>query len=460
MPRPLLALLVASAVVLAAPAPAGAARPLVTGFYDSSLTEPQWADRAVEVGAGAVRVHAAWSQIAPLVRPEGFDASDPAAPGYDWDALDAGLRPLAERGLSIVLSFDRAPRWAEGTGRRSSAPAGSWKPDPAEVGRFGEALARRYGGSFPDPAAPGQTLPAVRAFQLWNEPNLALYLGPQWSGRRPFAPGHYRRMLARFRAGVKAHAPRALVATGGTSPYGDPGAGEARMQPLRFLRELLCLRKDLRRRSCSASVRADVIAHHPYSVGRPRRRALNRDDASIPDLGKIARAIRAARRLRTLRSAPRLWVTEVSYDSRPPDPDGVPLATHARWAQETLYLLWKQGAGTVIWLTIRDGEPHPDYASSIQAGPFFRDGRAKPAARAFRFPFVAERVSRSRVRVWGRSPVAGRLVVERRSGSRWVRVLSLRAGARSTFLRSVRQRGRATLRARVAGETSLSWSQR
>lgn len=452
----------AAAALLAAPSPAGAARPLVTGFYDSAFGEAPgtWIPKAQSIGAGAVRVHVEWSDVAPAQRPQGFDARDPAAPGYRFEPVDASLRPLAAGGLQIILSFDEAPRWAEGANRPRSAPPGSWKPQPAHVAAFGAALARRYSGSYPDPAAPGSTLPAVRAFQLWNEPNLAGYLQPQWSGRRAAAPHHYRRMLVAFRSAVKAQAPRALVATGGTAPYGDPDSTGTRMQPLRFLREMLCLRPNLRRRSCRASVRADVIAHHPYSVGRPRRRALNADDISIPDMGKIRRAVRAARRLRTLRTSPRMWVTEVSYDSRPPDPDGIPAARHARWVEETLYLLWKQGVSTVIWLTIRDEAPEPSYDTTIQAGAFRRDGRAKPAARAFRFPLVGERLSRSRVRVWGRAPLAGQLVVERRSGGRWVTAARLRPGARRTFTRTLSLRGRTTLRARVGGDTSHPWTQR
>jgi hypothetical protein len=445
--------------------PAHAAKPLTTGFYDAAFGEgPEWLLRAQTLQAGMIRTHVEWSDIAPEALPDGFDATDPAAPGYRWASTDRSVRALAAGGFSIILSFDTAPAWAEGPNRRKSAGPGTWQPDPAAVGRFGQALARRYGGSFPDPDAPGSTLPRVRAFQLWNEPNLDTYLAPQWrkvrGAYRPFAPGHYRRMLKAFQAGVKASAPGALVATGGTSPFGDASAGASRMQPVRFLRELLCVRARLRRRSCNDRVAVDVVAHHPYSVGRPRRRALNPDDASIPDLGKLRRVIDAAKRLGRLRGArPRLWVTEVSYDSRPPDPDGVPIARHARWAEEALYLLWKQGASVVVWLSIRDQLPEPSYSTTIQAGPYFHDGRAKPAARAFRFPLVAERVSAGRVRVWGRSPLAGPLVVERRAGSRWRTVVRLTARARGTFLRTIALRGSARLRARVGDETSLTWSQ-
>ena len=437
---------------LVAGAPAHAARPLTTGFYDSAFGEdPVWLQRAVDIQGRMIRLHFEWRDVAPATPAAVFDATDPDSPGYRWRGLDPQIDRARAAGLQIVLSFDEAPAWAEGSGRPRRIPPGAWKPDPTAVGRFGEALARRYGGR-------------VSALQLWNEPNLEIYLAPQWRKRRggfsSVAPHHYRRMLRAFRAGVKRHSPSTLVATGGTSPFGDPSAGESRMQPVRFLRDLLCVRRDLRRRSCRDRVQVDVIAHHPYSVGRPRRKALNPDDASIPDMGKLRRVVRAARRLGRLARTPRLWVTEVSYDSRPPDPDGIPVARHARWAEETLYLLWRSGVEVVVWLSIRDSLPNPSYDTTIQAGPFYNGGKPKPAARAFRFPFVTERVSRGRIRVWGRPPVGGTVVVERRSGSRWRPVVRVRARARGTFLRSVALRGRATLRARVGSETSLTWLQR
>ena len=41
---------------------------------------------------------------------------------------------------------------------------------------------------------------------------------PQWSGRRPAAPAHYRRMLTAFYEGVKSRRRDALVVTAGTAP--------------------------------------------------------------------------------------------------------------------------------------------------------------------------------------------------------------------------------------------------
>ncbi len=188
-------------------------------------------------------------------------------------------------------------------------------------------------------------------------------------------------------------------------------AGGSRLAPARFVRELLCLTPTLAPASCPDPAHFDVLAHHPYSVGAPQRHAANRDDVSVPDLAKLSRPLAAAVRLgRALPQAPkRLWVTAFSYDSRPPDPGGVPAAEEACWLEESVYLFWTQGVDTVSWYVTRDQPPVPSHASSYQSGVYLRDGRAKPAAEAFRFPFVVEPAGAGRagaVAAWGKAPVA------------------------------------------------------
>lgn len=461
-------LLAALTLALPASASAQSAHSLRVGYFDRVFTEEAatrgpWLDRAVSSGADIVRLEIGWQAPHTPTRPPGFNARDPADPAYSFTAADAAIVDATARGLRVLVSFTGAPSWAEGANRPLGARAGTWRPDPAAIEEYGAALARRYSGDFPDPARPGRTLPRVDAFQVWNEPNLDKYLTPQWRGRRTRAPAHYRRMLSAFYSGVKAIRPAALVVSAGLAPYGDDAdfAGGKRIRPARFLREMLCLRKTkkrLRGTACPAPARFDVLAHHPYSVGAPRRHALNADDVSIPDLGKLTRLLRAAERAG--RALPhkrhRLWVTEVSYDSSPPDPNAVPLARHARWLQETFYLLWRQGVDTIFWFQARDS-PALETQATNQSGTFFRDGAAKPAAQAFRFPLVAERVGRGSIRVWGRAPVAGTVRIERRTGSAWRLVRRVRVRRHGTFLVRIVARSKTDLRARVADETSLVW---
>ncbi|MDX6682871.1 MAG: polysaccharide biosynthesis protein PslG [Solirubrobacteraceae bacterium] len=454
--------LLVAAALLAMPAPAQAADGLAIGFLDGVFAgnvgeSAPWLGRAVDSGADILRIEVGWAAAA---RPA--DARDPADPAYDFSRADAAVANATARGLRVLASFTGAPPWAEGPGRPATAQQGSWKPDPAALEQYGAALARRYSGAFPDPAQPGRMLPRVDAFQVWNEPNLDKYLSPQWSGGRTFAPAHYRRMLSAFYRGVKSVRPEALVVSAGTAPFGDPFPNGHRIMPARFVRDMLCLRRAngrLRGTGCPNPARFDVLAHHPYSVGFPRRRALNADDVSIPDMAKLTTLLRAAERSGGAlpRKRHRLWVTEVSYDSSPPDPQGVPVARHARYLEQAFYLLWRQGVDTITWFQIRDQPPQPSYAASNQSGVYFADGRPKPAQRAFRFPFVAERAGRAALRVWGRAPLAGSLRIERRTASGWRLARTVRVPRHGTFFVRIAARGRTSLRARVDGETSLVW---
>ena len=49
-----------------------------------------------------------------------------------------------------------------------------------------------------------------------------------------------------------------------------------------------------------------------------------------------------------------VWVSELSWDTSPPDPQGVPAGLHARWVAEALHTSWQAGARVVIWGQLRD----------------------------------------------------------------------------------------------------------
>jgi hypothetical protein len=418
------------ALVLAACGGAEAA-PFEVGLFDGSFVSPtpavrdQAFDQASASGARRLRLPVGWREIAPQ-RPA--RAADPADPAYRWQALDAAVGEAARRGFEILLSFDTAPGWAEGRGRPRSAAPGAWKPDPRAVADFATALARRYRY-------------VVRDYQVWNEPNLDRYLAPQWVKRGPhrysaYAPGRYRALLNAAYAAIKAVDPRNRVITAGTAPYGDPIPGGARIMPARFWRDVTCLRTNLTRKRCPDPPHFDVLAHHPYAIAGPRRHALNRDDVAVPDLGKLARIVDAARRQRTAlpRGRKPLWVTEMSWDSNPPDPQGVPARRHAAWLADALYTLWKEHVRTVLWFLVVDQAPVPSYPLTNQSGLYLRDGTPKLAQRAFAFPVACERAGRGRFRVWGMAPVAAaRATVQVRRAGRWRAVGTPRAGPDRVF---------------------------
>ena len=442
------AVLALVALVLAVQAPGATAAPrgLELGLADATFNgsdgalRDEWMGRAREARADLVLLTVAWSSIAPKVPPAGFDAADPADPAYDWETLDGAVRGAVAQGLEPVLSINFAPRWAEGPNRPSPAvaPAGTWLPQPVELGRFAQALAARYSAGFVNPANPGAgPLPSVRYFQVWAEQNLSVHLNPLWEGRKLVAPLHYRAMLNAAYAAIHAANPGARVIVGGLAPYGDAAVGGSRIPPVWFWRSLLCLRgPELRPLDCPEPAHFDIAAHNPINVWAPSRGAVSPLDVSTPDLGRLTSIVRRGVATgRALPAGPKpCWATEIWWDSNPPDPEGVPLRRHARFLSESLFELWRQGVGAVIWWFLRDQSPGAaGFGATQQSGLFFREGRAKPAYRAFGFPFVARR-GRGRVLLWGKAPSSGRLVVERRTRHGWAPLTRVLAGSRRVFL--------------------------
>jgi len=452
---------------------AQATRGLTTGFaIDPALTDGSatannvWIPRAVAEGAGMVRVDIHWDSVAPAHPPPGFVASDPASPGYNWTKTDAAVRELTAHGIKVLLTIWRAPTWAEAPSRPRSAPEGTWEPSSSQFAAFAMAAARRYDGTFPDPDNPGVFLPRVRYWQGWNEPNLSTYLNPQW--RR--AGGHwvaespvmYRSLLNAFYAAVKGVSKSNFVVSAGTAPYGDPPGGQ-RIPPVAFDRTLFCLSgtQRLKPAKCPNPVHLDAVSHHPYAIGGPLWHAENADDAAVPDIYKIARVLRAAERFHRVlpRGHKQLWVTEISWDSDPPDPNGVPIAEQARWYEQAMYVLWRQGVSTVLWLQIVDSPPIPNYGSTYQAGIYYLNGQPKPSAVAFRFPFVTRRLNRGHVQAWGRAPQAGKLTIKEQRGGSWKVLKRLTMRSRQVFVATLSLRSKAVLEATAGSQTSLPWTQ-
>ncbi len=360
-----------------------------------------------------------------------------------------------------MLLVTGAPAWAEGKNRPGfdKAHAGTWKPNAKRLGDFGTAIAKRYSGNFDPDGALGQpALPRVREFQLWAEPNLATYLTPQYKGKKRTSGDLYRKMLRGFYKGIKRAPGKATVVTGGTAPYGDLDPGGTRTQPVAFWRDVLCLKgqRALEPQKCKPA-KFDVLAHHPINVGAPSRHALSPDDASTPDIGRIRRVLDKARKTNRVEpGGPKpIYATEIWWDSKPPDPDGVPERKHANYLADSFYLLWKQHVRKVIWFQIRDQECTPTCGSTPQTGLFLRNGNPKLAADAFRFPFVAERRGKSSVFVWGLAPNGGDVAIQRKQGGNWHKVAEVHAGGNRVFAKKIRLRGNSQLRASAAGETSL-----
>ena len=443
--------------LLYGPFPSGG---LVRGISDGVLLEsadPETRTLALErvraTGASVVRIPVDWRELVSSDPPPGFDAADPSEPSYDFTRLDEAVRSAAAAGLTPILVVSHAPAFAEAPGRWPYAYAGSWAPSPSALGAFAEALARRYDGGFPDPRQAGATLPLVRYFQAWNEPNLARYLEPQWvveEGRwTAFSPLLYRQLLNAFYAGVKVVAPDDLVITAGVAPNGEP-AGVGRMAPLTFLASMLCLTGPTRpaRVPCPEPAHFDVLAFHPLSVANPDTPAASSLDVSIADAAKVTGLLRSAETLGTAlpRTAKPVWVTELNWESAPQSSHGVPPGLQAKWASRALHRLWVAGVALVDWQFLVDpypavrsagpiGEPleyqRPAGLYSPGPGGSLQLARPKPFLAGFTFPFDPLRAGRREVRVWALLPSGAHSAVlqyAQRGGEAWHTLARLSVG--------------------------------
>jgi hypothetical protein len=293
----------------------------------------------------------------------------------------------------------------------------------------------------------------------------SFYTQPFKNGK-PYSSILYRNLVNAVAPAL--HAVRAdnIVVAGGLSPFTVNAGATRTMGPLQFMRSMLCMSKGSRpKRTCRTRVEFDVWSAHPYTSGGPTHHAFNPNDVSLGDLPEMSRLLRSAVAARQVASSRRVrfWVTEFSWDTKPPDPGGLPLALHARWVAQALYVMWKAGIDVVTWLQLRD-DPFTR-STPVQSGLWFRgrtmqQDKPKPALRAFRFPFVALHVKRGTV-VWGRTPTSrpGAVVIEQRtSGSgKWRRVARLRANSAGIFTKRLAPTpARGSMRARVVSPAAKS----
>ncbi len=225
------------------------------------------------------------------------------------------------------------PRGPPGRAVRAASIPPSGCPTPRTIGAFARAIAVRYSGHFRDPLHPGRMLPRVRYFQAWNEPNLPIFLLPQWgrTGNGPWqavSPGIYRGMLNAFYRGVKSAAPSDVVLSAATAPYGDPpGTAGGRMAPVTFLEGLFCLSPRLWLRSAaltrptstrSTTTPTRITPTVPARLAERHQRARPGQDLAHP-ARRTAAHITYCRRARS-----RLWVSEIDWTSGHPDTPGDP----------------------------------------------------------------------------------------------------------------------------------------
>jgi hypothetical protein len=372
------------------------------------------------LGADTLRVELKWNEVAPAplaAQRPAFNAGDPSAyPGFGpYDDL---VRSATAKGFRIVLDLaPDAPRWAT-EGSNGKPPANvNLRPIPLEFGRFAQAAAKRYSGSF-------QKLPAVASFSIWNEPNHQLFLKPLSE-----APTLYRRMVEAALPAVREYAAGdAKLLVGETAPSGRAGAS---IGPAEFIRKWLCL--DARFQPVGSGdcasfepVDADGFAHHPYGPVDTVPRG--RDIVNLLAIRRLGRYLDLAAKSGRIPAGLPIYNTEFGLQSNPPDPTvSTTLAEQARQLNEKEELSYRYPrlrsyAQYLLYDDpVRPGPP-PVAWSGFQTGLRFADGRKKPSWNAYRLAIVVHR-SATGVSVWGHvRPDDGTRAVqlERLRGARFV----------------------------------------
>ncbi|HWY17296.1 MAG TPA: hypothetical protein VNY27_01155 [Solirubrobacteraceae bacterium] len=372
--------------------------------------------RTQAIGAQFLKLAVDWSEVAPMSPPPGFEPANPNDPTYRWAPLDATISAIVAHGLTPVIDIAEPPAWAQ-----SPPGSGQTRPDPNQLALFAHAVASRYDGTQPG-------LPRVAYWEVWNEPNASFFLQSQTRGGNVVSVDTYRTMINDFASAVHGVHSDNVVIGGALFPNAVRRPGVTAIAPLDFTRRLFCLSTGTKpRRVCQTAVNVDVWSVHPYTSGGPSTRPANPDNVWIANLTSLTTLVHAAQRVGTLvsMSPAQVWVTEFGWNSNPPDHTGVSVGLERRWVAETLYRAWEAGIEVFTWFKLND---EPANASPFQTGLYFActDGTSscdtpKPAAAAFRFPFVAYTSGKRRVLVWGRTPAGtrGRVRIEWLQGHRW-----------------------------------------
>jgi hypothetical protein len=135
-----------------------------------------------------------------------WDLLEPEPGRFDWSRTDRKVLAAARARIDVLGLAVRAPAWANGGDLDPFVPP----RDPRAFGAFMTALVARYGpaGSLwaEHPEVPRRP---VRAWEIWNEPNLAIYFRAQ-----PFARPYARLLRAASRAVRRADRRATIVLAG------------------------------------------------------------------------------------------------------------------------------------------------------------------------------------------------------------------------------------------------------
>lgn len=359
MPKPARFALLALIALLAAPAASvHAAQKMPIGFFDDpafrwSTTRAENLRQASATGASVIHTTATWASLAPTRPSNPADADDPA---YKLGDLDELVFQSGIYGLRVMININGTPKWANGGKAPNVMPKRL-----SDLTTFAKMLATRYNGR--------QGRGTVALWSVWNEPNLQLFLTPQYVGKKIVGPANYAKLFKAAYAGIKSGNSLAKIAIGETSARGrdKPLAGvSASVAPGTFAKLVAKV----------PSLKFDAWAHHPYptSPNLPPTQKVRYPNVTLSTLPKFEADLKTFFH----RSVP-VWVTEYGHETKPPDSHGVSYATQAKYAKQALTIAKNDpNVQMFIWFVFRDTAGNP-WASGL----YSRSGAQKPVYGAF-----------------------------------------------------------------------------
>jgi hypothetical protein len=337
------------------------------------------------LGVRALRIELHWHDVAPAAnspqRPS-FDATDPSR--YSWGQYDALMADARRLRWTVLLTVTSpVPRWAT-AGHRDLVT----RPDDLEFQQFMTAVGRHYGAM-------------VSLWAIWNEPNIAGWLSPQFSPNgTPESPRIYRGLYEAGYAGLAAAGlsnPKVLF--GETAPFGVSHANVKRegipreVAPLAFLRGALCLNARYQKAPSCSTLKMAGYGHHPYTypaVQGPYYRPSNRDEVPIGALARLQRALSLAARAHAIPGGVPMYLNEYGVQTRP-NPLGVTPAHQAEYASISEQLAWEDtDVASFSQYLLRD-EGRRGRFVGYRTGLETPSGAPKPAMGAYALPLTVTR---------------------------------------------------------------------
>jgi hypothetical protein len=347
-------------VTFATPA-AGAAERMWVGFHDDPSF--RWVgdrgarvERAARDGSSIIRLLVQWNLAAPQ-RPA--NASDPFDPAYNFDDVDEATRLAQESDQEVMLTISGTPRWANGGRNANVMPRRI-----ADFQAFARAIASRYSGRF-------MGYPFVRFWSIWNEPNLNLFLTPQFNSQgKSVAPANYARLAAAGYAGIKAGSRQAKVGIGETSARGRdrrvPGVSDTH-SPGKFA-ELVA--------KANPRLKFDAWTHHPYpfNPNSPPTQLVKWPNVSLRSLPRFNDSLKTFFKRKSMS----IWVTEYGHQTKPPERFGISYAKQTAYVRQSIALVRSYSfVSMFIWFVYQDDQGQP-----WESGLYTQAGARKSSAPA------------------------------------------------------------------------------